>query len=362
MLPNVSISFSDGNIGSVTPMDDGFTLIAVTANTSTTTDYKVATYDEYLDKATADYRIETFFKSASGRCNLVYATVPKWETGETINADNFIDAIKKLLIKYKGEIRHVVLFDVPKALLVKLQVVADYATTKLYSPVIFFCSAETSEIETDFTEYNYNRILMVEPTTKNTCLVADVAGRAAAIGVQTSLTKVRDGEISSEPYYDTTQTEIDNVHAEAATEKGLVTVRQFQGKAGYYIANDNLLTSNESDFYLLPRRRTIDKAYRIAYKTLVNYIGDEIPVTTTGGISPVKAKDIENAVEQAIYNQMTLEGNLGVDDSTNNKGVSVYIDTNQNVLATSTLNVVIKVRPYGYASWIEVQLGYSADA
>ncbi|MCR4559783.1 MAG: DUF2586 family protein [Bacteroidales bacterium] len=78
-------------------------------------------------------------------------------------------------------------------------------------------------------------------------------------------------------------------------------------------------------------------------------------------MSPVKAKDIQNAVEQAIYNQMTLEGNLGVEDIKADKGVSVFVDTAQNILATSKLAVTIEVRPYGYAKYIEVKLGFQTE-
>jgi hypothetical protein len=38
--------------------------------------------------------------------------------------------------------------------------------------------------------------------------------------------------------------------------------------------------------------------------------------------------------------------------------VSCFIDTTQNVLSTGVLNVVLKITPVGYASDIEVQLGF----
>jgi hypothetical protein len=43
-------------------------------------------------------------------------------------------------------------------------------------------------------------------------------------------------------------------------------------------------------------------------------------------------------------------------------GVSCLVDPNQNVISTSKVNVVLKIRPVGYASDIEVSLGFDNPA
>ena len=56
---------------------------------------------------------------------------------------------------------------------------------------------------------------------------------------------------------------------------------------------------------------------------------------------------------------MTAYGNLGNDpDNSNDTGVKCYIDPSQNVVSTSTIKVNIKVKPYGYARYIEANLGF----
>ena len=106
----------------------------------------------------------------------------------------------------------------------------------------------------------------------------------------------------------------------------------------------------------------IDKAYRIAYQTLVNEISDEVPVTDDGKISAPVVKSIQTAVESAIINNMTSYGNLGNDPSdANDMGVECYINPDQNVVATSRLKVSVRVKPHGYTKYIDVTLGFKVN-
>ena len=56
---------------------------------------------------------------------------------------------------------------------------------------------------------------------------------------------------------------------------------------------------------------------------------------------------------------MTAEGELSANDK--GEGCKVFIDPKQNVLATSKINISIKVRPYGYARFIDVALGFAVE-
>ena len=74
---------------------------------------------------------------------------------------------------------------------------------------------------------------------------------------------------------------------------------------------------------------------------------------------PAVAKNIETVVESAVINQMTAKGNLSTDpDDPNDTGVQVYVDPDQNIVATSHLDVQLRIRPYGYAKYIEINLGF----
>ena len=103
----------------------------------------------------------------------------------------------------------------------------------------------------------------------------------------------------------------------------------------------------------------IDKAFRVAYSTLLDKVNDEIPVTDEGKMPVSITHALQGAVETAIINNMTAYGNLGTDiEDSNDTGVQCYIDPEQNVVTTSTLRVSIKVKPYGYAKYIEATLGF----
>ena len=143
---------------------------------------------------------------------------------------------------------------------------------------------------------------------------------------------------------------------------GYICPRNFVGKAGYYWSDDKLATAASDDYALIPRRRTIDKAYRIAYRTLVEKLGDEIPVTDQGTIVASVAKAWETDVIAAITNEMTANGELGNDpESDSDRGVRCTVDLNSNIAANSTVNLTLQVKPYGYAKYIDVKLGFLID-
>jgi hypothetical protein len=151
--------------------------------------------------------------------------------------------------------------------------------------------------------------------------------------------------------------------AETVNDKGYITFRTFTGKAGYFFSDDSLATAIADDYRSIARRRTIDKAYRIAYQTLVDFLNDEIPITDAGELVPALAKSWESEVETAIISQMGSEGNLGVDPADRqDTGVKCYIDYAQKVASSGKVEITLRVKPYGYAKYIDVKLGFVAIA
>jgi len=71
------------------------------------------------------------------------------------------------------------------------------------------------------------------------------------------------------------------------------------------------------------------------------------------------AKSIENMIENAIINSMTVNGELGNDPADqNDTGVECLVDPTLNVLATGKIVVSLRIKPFGYAKFIEVNLGF----
>ena len=64
-------------------------------------------------------------------------------------------------------------------------------------------------------------------------------------------------------------------------------------------------------------------------------------------------------VENGINKKMTANGELCA--NSDGEGCQCYIDEKQNVLSTSKVLVTLKVRPYGYARYVDVNLGFLVE-
>lgn len=213
----------------------------------------------------------------------------------------------------------------------------------------------------DLTETEYNRAGVVlgdtAASSKNAAMGV-VAGRIAASAVQRKISRVRDGALQPLTFYVGAEP-AELADLETINDKGYITFRTFVGKAGYFITDDNLATTPEDDYRALTNRRVIDKAYRIAYAQLVEWLNDEVPVSKSGTLVPAWCSTVEADVEQAIETQMTAQGNLGNDQSdSSDTGVECKIDYDQNILATSQVKIGLRVKPNGYAKYIDVELGF----
>ena len=103
----------------------------------------------------------------------------------------------------------------------------------------------------------------------------------------------------------------------------------------------------------------IDKAYRIAYNLLLDMLLDELEVNEDGTLQVGIVKSWQQTVENGINKQMTANGELCA--SSDGEGCKCYIDETQNVLSTSKVLVTLKVRPYGYARYVDVNLGFLVE-
>ena len=146
---------------------------------------------------------------------------------------------------------------------------------------------------------------------------------------------------------------------ESIHDKGYITLRTFVGKNGYFYSDDYLATKVIDDYRSLTARRTIDKAYRIAYNTLLEQLLDEIPVNDDGTMQYPMIKSWQGLVESAIALQMTANGELSADvTNPKDRGVQCFIDPTQNIVSTSRINIKVRVRPFGYGRYIDVYLGF----
>lgn len=245
------------------------------------------------------------------------------------------------------------------------QITSDWSEATLKAPVLTAIAglaySGTASALTDLTTATNNRVcVMIADTVAGSgCALGLLAGKIAIIPVQRNIGRVKDGAIKGITEAYVASTLIDKSDVSLIHDKGYITLRTHIGRSGYFFADDPLAAPVTDDYNHITARRTVDKAYRIAYDTLLNELLEEIPVSDEGKISVAFAKSLETRVENAVVNSMTANGELGNDtaNATDN-GVICYIDTDQNIIATGKVDGTLKVKPYGYARYIEVKLGF----
>jgi hypothetical protein len=397
MLPRVKISFENGALGSVAPSADGVVGLVATGVTVVTegglqlaAPYVLRKLDDLValgvtnadDDANAFlYRhVKEFYDEAGEGAELWLMCFPDTLLPSAL-VDQTQEYAKKLILAAQGRLRAIgVAFnpsgayeatvtngldsDVPAAML-NAQALAEWATNSLYAPLFVLLEARgfsgnVTELS-DLSTYSYNRVgLLLGDTVKNSsgAAIGLLLGRIAYIPVQRSIGRVRSLAVKALMAYILDKT-AEIADTTSIHDKGYITFCTFTGKAGYFFSDDSLATAVADDYRSIARRRTIDKAYRIAYLTLLDFLNDEVPITNAGELVPAMAKSWEAEVETAIINQMTAEGNLGVDPTDpTDSGVKCFIDYAQKVVSTNKVEISLKVKPFGYAKYIDVKLGF----
>lgn len=396
MLPRVKIVYSNGALGQVAEMADGcLGFVALGAkevtgegNFKLGVAYKVKKLAglETLGVTSANnpnlYRnVKDFYAESGDGVELWIMGFAETATFATVfDRDNTAGA-KALLLASKGKIRGLIAFKTPAsgysptltagldsdvmAALVKAQALGDWATEERYAPIFsliegYAFTGDDTKL-TDLMTMTYNRCgIVIGDTSKGSknAAMGIVAGRIAKSPVQRKISRVKTGALTPLEMYVGDKL-VDEADVESINDKGYITFRTFVGKAGYFVADDHLATAATDDYNSLSNRRVIDKAYRIAYNTLVDTLNDEVPIATDGNLSPAWCTSVKGDVEQSIITSMTANGNLGNDPSDpNDTGVECSISYEQQILATSRFAAGLRVKPNGYAKYIDVDLGF----
>lgn len=394
-LPYVRINFANGAIGGSAAMDDGCTGLICTAVAASTT-FVLGT--NYLITSLKELEALGINASSTGANANVYKCVKEFYeeapkgtklyirgAAASVTVDQLTDKtmahaqalleyaagnIRTLMVKvtdaqgYTATTTHAIDAKVETAM-TKAQALAEAAAEDLKAPILVLLEGRhytgVPANLPDLTQLTDNRVAVVigdTVTGSKGAAVGLLAGRIARIPVQRSIARVKDGAMkATEMFIGSAVAETGS--PETINDKGFICPRTFVGKGGYYWSDDKLAAPASDDYCLIPRRRTIDKAYRIAYMAMLEQVSDEIALTAEGKIAAAVCKNMETVMESAIINQMTSVGNLGIDpEDDKDTGVVAYVDPDQNIVATSRLNASLRIRPYGYSKYIEVDLGF----
>ncbi|MGL6123953.1 MAG: DUF2586 family protein [Shewanella sp.] len=394
-LPNVNISLLNGQLGQVQPTDDGVTGYLLTAAVApvglalstarqlfSLTEAEsigiTAAYD--IAQTTNVYKtLKDHFAKAGDGVEVWVMIVAKTNT-YSVMLDTANNIAKKLIIDSGKRIRLFGCSRVPDVAYVPVYTSGldnDVAAgmDKLQELLVAqFGLINPIRAVIDGRDYQGNSGTLVDLLTKTDnrvagCLITDVAGsrnaaiglvlgRAAAIPVQRKIARVKDGDLKVANMYLTNgTTKIDTLtDAELGVihDKGWIIARKFVGKSGYFFNDDHTAVSTADDYSTLSLGRVIDKAVLITYRTYVDEIQDDLEVDTDGFLTPGVVKAYQSKIESQVDLLMTANGEVS--------GFRAIINPAQNIIATSRVDVELRIRPKGYSKDIAVKIGFENPA
>lgn len=390
MLPKIKIQFINGQLGTVGESPDGlFALVcgaaAVTKKLELGKAYTLHTFDELATLGVTSennprlYKhVQDFYTEAEEGTKLIIFPVDKAKTFTEL-CDKDTGVIKELIMAANGALRGIfVAGDGREATvttngldndlftaLPKAQQLAEWATVSLYAPLFIILEGRGYKggVVKDLHKETYNRVgVLIGDTVKASegAAVGLMAGRLATLPVQRNIARVKNGALKPIAMFLGEKPVEENASAVSDLyDAGYITPRKYVGKAGYFFTDDRLACEQTDDYAHITARRTIDKAYRIAYTALLELMMDELAVNDDGTLRHGIIMAWQQMMENAVNRTMTAAGELSADE--NGAGCKAYIDPKQNVLSTSKIELVLKVRPFGYARYVDVKLGFQVE-
>lgn len=393
-LPRVKITFAQGNLGKVGDSPDGLVALMVPATAVGDTfelgkPYSIRSVDDLKTFKVAEKNnavlvkhVREFFAEAGKGTEVYIYGVDKAKTMTELctkgASEDEAGELLKLVTLCKGRLRAVAIAldaqDEPEATegivadvlsaIPKAQETAVYATEELYAPLFVILEGRGYKRQglKDITELGCNRVGVFVGDTRaegKGAAVGLLAGRVAKSAVQRNVGRTKDGKIATDALYlggQPLETQTGAV-ADLLT-RGYICPRQFVGRVGFFFSDDRLATSEADDYAHITARRTIDKAYRIAYDTLLDFNLDELELQEDGTLHPAEVRSWEEQVTSAIDRAMTDKKELSAEESTGRGCRFEIIPT--NILSTSKVVGKISVRPFGYARYIDAEIGFTA--
>lgn len=395
MLPRVKINFENGKLGLQTPQPDGLLGIicsgaAVPSTFALGEAYKLRQFADLDDLGVTEINNPSVYKIISEFYREAEEGTEVWlmAVTDTVLISEMVDVqenyaralinatggnIRGLIVSHNGGIGYTPVItdgldEEVYTAVSNAQALGEWAAGSKFAPLFTIIEAThfagnpsaLADITSNTTD---NRVaVMIGDTTSGSkgSAVGILAGRIASVPVQRNIGRVKDGPLSpSRSFIGSTPVELADITT--IHDKGFITFRNFIGRAGYFFNDDTMATKPTDDYSHLTARRTIDKAFRLAYDTLLEFLLDEIPVNSDGTIQLPIAKSWEAEVENRIAANMSANGELSVDiNDPADKGVKCFVDPTQNIVSTSKVEVNIAVRPFGYPRYIDVNLGFEA--
>ena len=181
-----------------------------------------------------------------------------------------------------------------------------------------------------------------------------VAARIASQDIRRDVARTRQDREGG-PLKGVTSIYRDEFVTEGLDTARFITLRTYAGKNGFFVTNGRTMASGGSDYQYLQYRRLMDRACTINYAELFNYLNDDaVRVDAKGLILEADARSIETKVNAALAADLTSKQRVSA--------TSVTVTRDNNILSTQTLKTKVRIRPKGYAKFIETDIGFENPA
>lgn len=208
-------------------------------------------------------------------------------------------------------------------------------------------SSKVNSYEPNTATNGYVGVVLGSVLSAGTGVVALALARAVKYEAHIKIGSGQNGALSIQSAYigtrkieSFTPTELDNL-----ADAGFIILHIREGISGFFFGRDNM--ASDDDFRILVHGRLIDKAQRICATTTSTFLETSVRITSEGNINEADAMHLEQILKSQIFSQM--EGQISA--------VDVLIPTNQDLINTNTIEMQVKIQPFGYLTWIIVNLG-----
>lgn len=376
--PKVSVNVGNGNLLRQIAVEDGVGALVATVSTAALIGEVKQVYS-LSDAESKGYTVEVepfmhglikeFYDELGGNQRLYVFGTPETMTMADAVSNTNADGIKKLLNAAGGDITLVAIARNPAALyeagskFLDTDVAATVTACKTLcqamqaanTPIRLFIEGRVvneetaNDYEPNESTNGYAAVVLGGTKDDGSAAVSVALARACKYGAHIKLGSGQNGSLSVQQVYIGSSVMEERLDMETLHDAGFLTFQRRPGAAGYYFGRDNMCASD--DFDILAHGRVIDKAQRVAAAAYLPHIEDIVRVNSDGTLNDGDTAYLENVLKTAILNSMS--GQIS--------GVEVVINTNQDIVNTSTLQVGCRILPLGYSTWIVVTLGLTSQ-
>jgi hypothetical protein len=378
-LPKVTLLYTNGNLLQDVGAIDGICAIVGTGTTAGLLNKPKTVYN--LDDAIAlgftllaepdMYRhVQEFYQAVGGNKELKIMIVANTVTlTQMLDNTNSTNGAKLLTNEFAGQVRLLSVYRKPPggytggANFIDADVVAAIPNAKVFgdarlaelAPMRILIegrvqnpSAANTLIPNTSTN-GYAGVVLGGTLNDGSASVGLALGRLAKYGAEIKIGKVANGPLPVSTIYVGDKLLKDVSNLATLHGNGFISFMTYPQKAGYFFGIDRMCSLD--DFRLLAYGRVVDKAAVIAAAVFTEDIESEIDIDASGKIASYEVTHLEQRIKQQI--QVSMGNQISGEPI-------VYINPDQNIIATSKLNVKLRIRPKGYTSFIDVELGLTA--